>query len=1733
MSMALAFKPASYLQGLRTPLPSWEPAIASALIQILSRPPAGVSAFRRTLAYAAEHGQRLIDASIGAVSVKTENRFETYPLPVTILSRPLGPKGSLDATLLWLLLETHLWGIHADSAKSLAQSIRGLATAHSRKVLDGTIGECNGLISLIRKLQYLQSSPLIPGKVTGNNHFDSLWRNSLEAICHSLLQQSTVDAEPDEEAGGGHLLGDSLVEPASPVATESADEPDENPFHSMDAIPPDKTPRGDLGRLAEASGKELYRRSSPNLLRDPDGVVPGVFLAKEWRDALALVRQGWNVSDETMAEAGLIRILAIETGLVEREAISTAFGNQTTQGKITVIDLRAHSLRRPERRPRHAFAPKEEDRAWLPIGGDILFPLSREAVAAAIQVRRLRRRNIALPPTSLLVVSNSGKGDLRKALNGGRSAPAPASACRLRLAATLAEKLGPDAAQDAFGDTFGMASSPTFYSTFQAADIAICIAQANDAFTKQNSPHFRSIRACDHHIGSRARPVTQPYSAAWDILGVSTTPRRGRPARKDIFESLRRKRDALALHLLLAVGHRPNESLADIRLPDFIPRAALVVLFDKKVDPAHATRLACTGWRFVGALENYVIELSRIARDPDLAQAQMLARSILRGDDPIFSVLTDEGMLEDLSVKELMAMLPRPWASKPNLHRHGLCQALIERAVDPELRYFQLGWLACDVHATSDAAPYPPVNLGLELADIIDSWLREVGWLGGNHPIHPESILMPGKLRDWGAERRSLQAEFEARVRALRTELAEKRHIETPSVLAALGRQLAKLLPEWQLANEKGRPVLLAPKTSAEGGKLPVIGEATVRAILAPFNALGAMQEHIARRELASLLTKAAKARKCRAYIPAVQVLSTSRISSPFIRNLGSAVEQSCLLRARILECAKQLEDMEGREKVTQLVVLSIWSIAANTPYRDLERAKSLVNRLTEQTHAKNEAWLLRVPLSNGHAILSGEPAILLNRLMSTDGWEVAVNNVVNGDPRTIGMFVKSKLPELCPESLSATEAAEQMCSALAAAGTIEQDGPSRLIMNLLVVPATTSATRAASIVDRITVPGEDVKTGGETLTDEPEAAAANRRPNPSHRPLRRIDDLMRMFNPDYNDDIRGKPALPAEHRVRQLLPLVNERLEKLGRLPTLCLLALEYVQHLMTQGGPRSSAGMKISTIYKIYHHISPTLRAVSPEQDLELLAEEELTGILMTSFSMARRKSSADALASIRSFIEFSALSYDIAVPDWNLLGLQFGERIVGKDPALFSDDEAERVISRLLENVEALSIGNHDPQERKFRELQLIGALIMEASAARPISIYGLSLADIHMYGGDHYIHLRARGPYASIKTTTSAGFVLLEGEIWHKRSEWVARWLESQRSAFSPDAWSEVPLFQMPGMPLGIRYPIRKIFDWIGQLARWSTQQPRGRAYWFRKRRVACRHRAVARTDARARDVGRAMKANGHALLATPLGHYVGELMAIAPPHLGNETTARSTASTLSGLNPSLLDQRWRSNAGAGASLKSLSCEIRMASILALPIPTWSASPLPDPPAYQPFRDRLSWRATGDVMSLLAEGLSSETIGKKLGIEVRQVEKIKARCAELERRTGLELGADTSQLHRPRATQIAAHMERLLMAEDDRLPRVAEEWVRYARACRPEDGCALYDEAHMSVLRSLMPECGISLGERAGKGGLRLFKPMGDGNRSPYGAWWTLKWGLTVAWVATLKIEDCWDRAPPKT
>src|SRR5690606_17925345 len=162
--------------------------------------------------------------------------------------------------------------------------------------------------------------------------------------------------------------------------------------------------------------------------------------------------------------------------------------------------------------------------------------------------------------------------------------------------------------------------------------------------------------------------------------------------------------------------------IREMTLHDFLPRHAMAVVADKQVDPLHHTRLVCTGWRFVGELEGFIIELARISRRSGDAQAKDLASSILAGTTSLFA--TPPAVGDPMpGILALLAELDPLWGERPNLHRHGLCQYLIQKGIDPELRYFQMGWLCHDHHATSESAPYATTSLGDKLGHVLDEWL--------------------------------------------------------------------------------------------------------------------------------------------------------------------------------------------------------------------------------------------------------------------------------------------------------------------------------------------------------------------------------------------------------------------------------------------------------------------------------------------------------------------------------------------------------------------------------------------------------------------------------------------------------------------------------------------------------------------------------------------------------------------------------------------------------------------------------------------------------------------------------------------------------------------------------------------------------------------------------------------------------------------------------------------------
>lgn len=1700
-----------------------------ALSRLLANPTRHPFHFRRVLAHAARHGDRLRVAIGGTGSgLHMEGASESHPVAAALLR--VGPSPiPLQATLGWLLLELHLTGINPDLVTSISQWMRGIATSRNDNKLIATMGDCLGLEDVIARVEALKARTEVGQIITGHQDFDRRWHNSLSAAIHGLLRYRSVPGDGVDDRGSAEL-GSPEARPTTNPGSEWAEDPDDEARHDSagpisDASVFDSLP----ARRASAFSQQLYRGSNPELLRAPDTILPRAIAIQAWNAARKIVLDALQEGDIDRAERSIIHLLAIETGLSEREVPTLAFGNQTRGS--AVLDMRARALRRPELRPADSFRPPTgSESIWLDTGGDVLFPVSDSVLVLASVLLRTRRRHPSRRASSLLVSTQEPVAILRNAIaEAGLSGTVRASDYRLRLASTLAEKLGPDAAQVAFGDTFGLSAAPTYYCKFQSASIAEALASCIASISGQPAASPRTLARCGHWLGSRVRPRIEPYRETWQSFGIEMGRSRGRPSFAHTLEIWRRRRDCLAIHLLLATGHRPHQSLAEISLSDFLPRAGLALIHDKRSDPARMTRLVATGARFVGALEQFVDELRRISREPTLGNARAVARSILKCETSIFSLPADLGGAEALDVEALVAQLPSPWRNRPNLHRHALNHALIDRGTDSEHRYFQMGWLDGEIHAVSDAAPYPPQSLGPALQYAIDDWLQSIGWGGGREPEDRDSIFKDVCLRDLGPNETAHKDAHGERVHELRVALAERRQVAAVEINEQLLRKLEELVPSVVPSYTDGRRRTLRLKARWPDKERPRIDDSTVDEILSPFYRAPFSPIHafLAPRMLSAILHRAVKEGHCLSALPRVRYLTASSVPSPFVAGLGLAVEFATRLRKAIQNSASTAGSLAGAGRTRRLAVLLSWALLSHTSIRKVGAIGSLLRSLAQSQHSKEKPWLIRLPVGEGHIAISGVPALLASRLQKEPNCSAVVEALLANLDIELGRFLRTEIPDLVPEGISAGDGCKWMITALRISGAVELNGPERLMMTDIVRPASVTAIRASSAEDSMSVPDETAASEGIDEQEDVDLPTSEpRRPpgRPSMRGTERVRSIMRLFNPDYDGLVDDTPAKPAEHRASQLRPFVEQCLVELSPTPTLGLLVMEYVDQLLNRGGPRTPDGMRISTIYKIYHRISPTLASIPPDRDTRELTTEEWSTVICSALLRARAKDKVAVLDDVRKFLDFAGRNHAIAEPDWDLTRQAAGEAIRGKDPAVVSDAEIERVLAVAAANIGPHELAGVDPADRRVRELQLATALLLDASGVRPRSIFGLTLADIHFTPFGDFIHLKSSGAFASIKTRTAAGFVPLEGRHWQIHRAWFADWHVGLLKTMHEHDLQHIPLFQVPNGPIGQRVPLKVVTGRIGELLRWSTSQSRGRTYWLRKRRIGARHaEAYQGSSLRARNVYRALKISGHVSIATPIASYIGDpSVYLVQDERIAEATTRTAASAYSGVENYVLDQRWRRAEKKIGNGVALSPQLRLSGALLPPPPQWPELQCPEPPPYKPWRTGLSWKAIEHVMANIALGRTLDDINLITGVDPDTIERIFTRIRELEVRTGLALGSSRPSLRKPRDTAAARAFRSFVENEDDRLHVIASDWVQCARIRPIEDGCVLIDPNALGVLRAVLQDVGLSANASEMPGVTSAIVPMPSTGKD-YGTWPALRWTLSVAWVATGVVQ----------
>jgi hypothetical protein len=1683
----------------------WQRIAARYLTRLLGTPPADRVAFRWSAAHWLRHRDVLRDMAQGAVKLQADRLAGEHPLLATLELYAKKQSPSAIATLLMrIVFEHHLRGTQPSSAVlATAEILRGILRGH--RTIERAIGGAATVDELLSAMAALQEAAGEAEALTGHGDFDQLWRTDLQRLCeHLLVPLPLLDDDEDEEEAGQPLDRSDAREAdgraVDPLLAEA-------PVSKTKGIGPNDPLPDARDRKIVADVRYLDSQSRGEVFRDPEHILPSSIARAIWLGSIAHARRNIDAGEVGAAEGQIGLLLSLEAGVSEGEVRRLGFGTSATP-ELLALDLQGQAIRRAEVRPPDAWEPEAEDSAaWLPTGGDVVFPLSCELVSLVTDLLAIR------PGASSLLISEAKPTSerlIRRALNSVMPGSLlPVSAFRWRIAAELTQLHGLDAAQLAFGDEFGSSGAGTYYGRHPVAAIAQTVWAASRRITGAEAPLPAGFNVPVHAIGSRACLVDPtPLQRVAHLVER----KRGRPNEADLPLVWRRLADQLAMHLLLATAHRPNSALGRIALRDFAPANCLVVLADKESDPAHMTRVACTGATFIAALANYLAFLETMGRRITPAGVAQVVRSILDGDAPLFRSVAVDGSVVDLDVTALIRKLPEPWQTKPNLQRHLLNQALIAAGVDPELRYFQLGWMTGQSHATSGCSPYSPADACGWLAEPLDEALRKLGWAPRLGPVSVEDVGIAPPLLDWSdlAERHA--SEHARRVREIRASLAESREEARAFVERAFVRLIPQEMPgfEYVRAESRSKQRIRPVSEHAPG----VIYRPQVEAVLEPFasSPFKPIHRHVATAELARLLTQGIQSQRFRAYVPPVQKLMLSSEPSPFPKGAAVSLRQADVIRQGTIKLAGSFDTAKGT--ATDLASIAWLAVMSMSRYRDTDVALKLVNNAGRASASAAHPARLRVPLDEGHAFVSGGAGLAILRWANSNRNDPAPAL----DRTTLAAFLRAKLVTLYPPGCNG-DPIERIEQTLRMAARFELTGISRTSMLLDARQATVTARRVASAEDghsvREALPSPLPEQGDDPVVEGDAPARANPRNRPTGKHA--TPDIVRYLSREFAGEIDGNPVKPGEQRRAQIIAATVTRLDAAGSRLSVDSALLLYALHLLQEGGPRSTSGLKLNSIHTMMGRIARPLLAGDPGGDMRQYDSVRMTSLLLLVVLRAPRRVRARVLSELRHLHQYLASTHGIEPPEWSVLYGHAGVRDDGVDPGMVGDHEMTLVFSVLVNDLQrAASNGGTAPAQLRLHECHLAAALLAEASSGRPATLHGLTLADVHCSAAGDYLHFHASGKYGSLKTATSSGFIPLCGDFWLAHRDWFVSWLEARQDS-APGPLHETPLFQIPQADLGQRYRLADIFGRLGELLRWATRQDSARSYWIRKRGIQRRQRDVRNSDfPTARDAYRAMRESGHVLIDTELRAYLcdpstfddGGLSTLGEP-------ARGWLAALSGMREKRLDRRWESS----GRISALPFQTRLGvtyEAMAPPIEGKDAEDRTEAPRFVlPSRSRgIVW--VGEVLAGICGNRPLEWIVGRTGATEWQVDRAREALAQLSVRTGLGIGVP-SGLAPSRATPAALRMSELLKQWPQDLVLLSVEWASLARQVGGDAGIPLLERGYGELLAGLLLPLGFAT-TTTGEGNLPTYLPTEIDGSEAYGLWPALRWVLAVAWVA---------------
>ena len=1517
---------------------SWRAPLGVILGRLIGRcDEVDMAAMQKLAIFARQHQEYLRRLSSKSSSVpRTFSIQKKHPVVATLfaLARKGHPSPGLELLACVLVNASLELGPGDKRVAKLGEMIRG-ATEDADSPLRLIIADANNVPDLISRVERHTAT-----SVTGlHEGFEQLWKSNLRAMlyrwlradlarmCHALapsglaagIEAPELELLPDQADGD---CDDSLS--IECVLSEPQDS-------SRWAV----SPRTEWRR---AKARVLRRQSEGNVFSPPDFLVPSEIVERVAGAAITAAARFQASGQPEDSEPYVALALSIAAGVRELDLMDVVWGEEG-EAALTIRPDRP-VLRKQVMRPIGATQPSEAMKPLLEKSVEWFewpLPALLHQLLLGLAVEREPRSGVhVLPQRSSEVVSYRLKGVVSELVPG---LALGAGVFRLHMAAYFGARLGVEVAQLMLSDSLSMSTAPAHYCGCPVSMVVKTIAELQSKWF--GKVEVTPGQGNDGFLGSRL-VLSHDAACLWPTKLRHERRSLAHCKDTDDLDEWVAHRNFLAGALCAVTGHRPLDALGRIDLDSVIPEYGLIVLQDKLIDPLRKHRIACTGRRWLVELRAFLDRLVAIREKQPTSSAGQLAEAILLSEAPLFSTVDSGGRLTAFDAASLRQTMPALLAEKANHFRHRLNQYLQQMQVDPELRHAQMGWILGSTHATADLSPLSARDLANRLGPVLDDFMLHDGWFSPSQrllqwtwegvPVRP--------MVDWDAIARQHVADHVIAVRTIRQEKMERGREVEVELLPRLERAIMEFQPTLRFDVGARR---LVRAESANPRSVVDICEEDCGVILnrvrqGDVTPGSGLETAIATILLNRLLKRSHHEGLTAGAIPRRPILSVTAEPSPFLPKMGLAVRHAEEIRQSVLDGAQRWQPHERG-------VISMLSVLCFSAYRDVAVARAAVAAAPQFKRGTDPGDWLRIPATAAgrsvQLIVSGLPALVLNK---------RVNDAPTGRPPTdqkLGKWIQRSIP--MTQDFNEQQALRLAVHTLVSAGRVELSGPERMLSLGQVSLSSVSVERCLGQDDRWPVrtraSSDDMEDAGHTQIRESTSEEISA-PITKSAAISLYRKLTALLNIDQLSKIVGKRSDSHRGWRGHLKKELDKLRQVTGELTNVGLLT-GFTAHRLQYGGTREK-DLAHRTLSRELTRFGRDLLEVLGDRVLISLTSDELSEAYSAVLQGKPTTARPNAMEALRMFQRYLELVHRVEFMPFGELELLAGPRQVQTDAGLLTDAEIEVALGVLHDDIQSSTDPtNSAPESMRLAALRFLMALLLDASGARPGSVYGLLLSDIHLLSeGRDFIHIHSSGGYGEAKSKASVGFIPLEGERWTQYRNWVVDWLQREQSALGTKVPRSVPLF---GSEAGKarRFERRYLTDRLAEMLRWVSDQPDARPYWIRKSRIMARHRSASGSEKSARATRSVLCACGHATMATPIVHYISDPSIVFDHSLKEgRMTSRADLLRVSKIErPHLLDMKWQRSGGAQSNR-------RLAILfddLDLPKATIPAGSLGEPPA----------------------------------------------------------------------------------------------------------------------------------------------------------------------------------------